>query len=161
MNEKQITSNALALIHRALAIQANESLSYKNVDDRMTALHIMFNVTDSVLGIAGTAVHAKRAALWRARLHVRTCDACKAQVHDAHMVLCESSIGDVFAFCETCAIESGLADVCPQCGLAYGHDDFVSFIPPYLSTSALHGTDIDALMTYACVDCFVGRPTTR
>ena len=155
-----VTGNALDLIRAAhTALDSDYSVSF---DRRFSAAHLLYNVTDHVLGLmtnayvspAFKAAHARYSAEWREKLNIRTCDDCGTYMHDRYGVPCESPIGDVFVFCETCAVFNGFAEVCPHCTLAYAHADMMTYVTVRVTDNA-YGL---CIRTYdaprACVDCF-------
>ena len=154
-----IKRNALQLI-----IAANAALvdSARPFAERLRALHLLFNVVDHVLGLmtneyvspAFKAEHARYSEEWHKALNIRTCDDCGTHMHDMYAVPCESPTGDVFVFCETCAILHGSAEVCTQCTLVYAHADMVDYVPHYLTESTLRCVDHAHVCARVCVDCF-------
>ena len=164
IDNRAITRNALQSIRNAHAEIYNDSAS--PFAARIAAMHLLFNVTDHVLGLLTNeyvsrtlkAEHAQYSRDWCKQLDIRTCDDCGTHMHDMHAVPCESPAGHMFVFCETCAILNGFAAVCAHCTLAYAHEDMAEYIPHYLSESALDSADSAPLSMRVCIDCF---PTLR
>lgn len=162
IDDKQIRRNALQLIRDANALQYRARDSYRSFDVRMVAMHALFNVADHVLGLMSSpytgdalrAEHRKCAENWREELHIRTCDECSVHMHDMYAVPCEAPAGDIFVFCEKCAVLNGFAAVCTQCTLVYAHSDMADCVPHYLRESALRGADHTLACARVCVDCF-------
>lgn len=160
-NDRQVIRGSLALIHRALAELSTAPLS-EPATVRLARLHALYNVTDHVLGMtthpyvsdAFKAEHMRYSVEWRENLNIRTCSYCGTYMHDSHTVVCESPTGELFAFCENCAIANGFAEACPQCGLVYTHEDMVTYIPAYLNGAAVWYMDDASMCTRVCVNCF-------
>ena len=160
IDNRAITRNALQSIRNAHAEIYNDSAS--PFAARIAAMHLLFNVTDHVLGLLTNeyvsrtlkAEHAQYSRDWCKQLDIRTCDDCGEYMHDIHAVPCESPAGHMFVLCETCAVLNGFADVCTQCTLVYSYDDMVRHVPAYLAEHVLTSTNGTALVSYVCVDCF-------
>ena len=161
IDNRMIMRSALQLIRCALAELSTSSLGEPAMV-RLARLHALYNVTDHVLGImtnpyvsdAFKAEHMRYSTEWRENLNIRTCSYCGTYAHDSHAVPCESPIGAVFVFCETCAILNGFASVCTQCTLVYAHSDTVSYVPSYLRGYVRHDPQAVPEYVHMCVDCF-------
>lgn len=131
--------------------------------DRLTALSLLFNVTDHLLGLIASPYlsrvfaefHTERAREWRERLHIRTCDNCGTRMHDMHAICVTDPDENAWVFCESCLVLSGFGTICPQCALVYAHEDIGEYVNtrPTNDVRGMHTAPFDT--AYACVDCIV------